>query len=304
MKFIKSPILWVGGKYRNLKHIFPHIQANLTQYTNYAEPMLGGGACFYNVAKHIPCKDIIIGDLNPFLTRIIEFIVEYPTWVNDPKIKKYINKINVYPKLKTEKSQRDFYNTERTALNNNLHEEFSNMIDVVRMLFINRAGFNGLYRINSSGLYNVSIGNLNPLYVHIDWAYLEELHQLLSNDPTFANLIIHYGKSYNEIEYDDISQTVIYMDSPYIPLKSHYGSKVQKTFDQYSKDGFDHILLAKYAQEHKNRFKLMLLNNWDCEEIRDLYQGFHFQSLKNNHTVGPQPRSQNREILISNKKLI
>jgi DNA adenine methylase len=143
---LSSPIKWAGGKRQLLHYIIPYFD---TKFDTYIEPFLGGGAVFFELINgNILTKEhkIILSDINPDLINLYKCIKENP--------QKLISRIK---KLCEEELTVDNYNDLRSQFNQLRKERKQNDRFKLSVLFlvINKTCFNGLYRLNSSGEFNV-----------------------------------------------------------------------------------------------------------------------------------------------------
>ena len=158
MQKLKPIIKWVGGKSQLLHEIEKRLPSFIVkkEQFNYVEPFIGSGAVLFHLLNNYSynINKIVINDLN---TRLIYL---YETIINKPII--FIERINkikkIYNHLKPIE-QKEFYLNRRKEFNN-LDVSKKNKIDIsVLFLFLNKTGFNGMYRENSKGLYNIPFGN-------------------------------------------------------------------------------------------------------------------------------------------------
>ena len=299
---LHSPITWAGGKLRQINHIIPNLLPHINASTIYAEPFLGGGVVFYNIINQSRTKNIVIGDINPYITKIIEMLFEYPEFINRPELKAYLHKINLYEFL-NEKKQREFYNKEKKTFNSNQDLLLSTPEQLLRAMFLNRACRNGMYRLNRKGEFNTSLGKVGKNYKHIPWKYIEELHNLLLNR-NFESITINHCMSYDEANYEDPRNTVLYLDPPYISIKTRISSSY-KSFDTYTKEGFDTEKFAEYVKSIKDDFKYILMNNYDHPDVRELFgPDFFYKTIPSTLRLNVNSTSLLNEVLISNKPFI
>lgn len=157
----------------------------------------------------------------------------------------------------------------------------------VRFIYLNRFGFNGLFRVNGRGEYNVPYGRpkVLPLF---PWAQLEaaarklETAIVLGGDFRFAMEVAQAGD-------------VLYCDPPYLPLGA-------TTFTSYTKEGFDlqeHEVLTELALKAASRGAYVAISNHDTAQVRELYAGFEIHSLMcaRNISANSASRTPARELI-------
>tara|TARA_B100002052_G_scaffold191676_1_gene174689 strand:- start:129 stop:1178 length:1050 start_codon:yes stop_codon:yes gene_type:complete len=281
---LKPLIKWAGGK-TILSNILLEI-VNISmkkEKINYYEPFFGGGALFFRLVSEDKIKSAVINDKIPHLVSFYETI----------KNKKNINAIHEqtisfekeFNNLDTRKKRETIYKQWSDEFNSlwlNIetidkkevikgHTKPRNMDERIRsaslFLALNKAGFNGMFRLNNSGKFNIPIGDKTQLNI-VNEDSLERASKALKD------VEIHCG-SYEEIlppnKKIDPKTSFIYLDPPYIP-----NSKTA-SFTDYSKEGFkeeDHIKLAEVFQELVNGgYKVVLSNNNNPEAVGKYVKG-------------------------------
>ena len=241
----KPFVKWVGGKRQLLQQfrdmdLYPPDKFDPITAT-YFEPFIGGGAMFFDLLP----KKAVLSDMNP------ELVVTYNVIKND--VEALIVKLKEHQK----KNNKEYYLKIR-ALD---VKKLSDVNIAARFIYLNRTCFNGLYRVNSSGGFNVPFGDQkNPLIC--DEVNLKKAHKAMK-----LTKILHqdYKKVLDKAKKGDF----IYFDPPYYPVN-------KTSFISYTKDGF----LEKQQEELKDTFlKLhkrgcyVMLSNSDTPFINDLYSG-------------------------------
>lgn len=221
-----KPILkWAGGKRQLLEEIrsrFPE------EYNHYHEPLFGGGAVFFDLEPEN-------GSINDTNTRLINFyrqvrdnpdeLLEILTTFEDPESEPDPNK-EFAEESRKGKEIKNYYYQQRELFNRRpCGEDFDPLEEAALLLYLNRTCYNGLYRENSSGGFNVPIGR----YTNPDWIREDEIYtasKVLENteirNEDFSYIL-------HEAEEDDL----IYFDPPYKPMSS------TAYFTDYSAEGFD-----------------------------------------------------------------
>ncbi|MDA9165924.1 Dam family site-specific DNA-(adenine-N6)-methyltransferase [Candidatus Poseidoniaceae archaeon] len=215
---------WAGGKGRLMKQILPRLPPlHNTEYT-FFEPFLGGGALFFELESKGLIKSAHLSDINP------ELVLCYVTIKNDIELLieelKRLNK--KYPKR--DAYRKKFFYRIRDKWNESLCDDISTLTKkqaakrVAKTIFLNKTCFNGLFRVNSKGKFNVPYGYYkNPSFVN------EENLRDVSKSLECATIKC---QPYNHIKLEGNSNFV-YFDPPYRPLTD------SSSFTAYSKSGFN-----------------------------------------------------------------
>jgi DNA adenine methylase len=270
---------WAGGKRQLLEQLQAHLPPELDQggVTRYVEPFVGSGALFFSLVQAYNIQDCLLADVNPELILVYKTIQQGVTEL----IESLEELENRYLELNQDRRKefyylvREKYNQQRERIR---YREFTPdwVPRAAYMIFLNRTGYNGLFRLNSKGEYNVPFGRYkNPRI--LDAGNLGEVARLLQD------VCIRYG-DFEEIEDFVDAQTLVYFDPPYRPL-----SKTAH-FTSYATGGFEdreQLRLATfYRRLHLKGCKLMLSNsdphNVDTEDdfFERAYQGFRIERLQ------------------------
>ncbi|MCL2187499.1 MAG: Dam family site-specific DNA-(adenine-N6)-methyltransferase [Defluviitaleaceae bacterium] len=226
----KPFIKWAGGKSQILNDIRAQYPRELGRgIKKYAEPFVGGGAVLFDILNRFDMEEVYISDINR------ELIHSYTSIKND--VASLIASLKALEEtyLHADDAQRkEIYYINRDRFNmlkqhNDISVELASLF-----IFLNRTCFNGLYRVNSKGGYNVPQGNYkNPCICDV-----QNLHAV--SDKLQRVIITHadYQHSRNFIDRD----TFCYFDPPYRPLTE------TANFNAYAQDGFDDNAQANLAQ--------------------------------------------------------
>ena len=286
---------WVGGKGQLLSQLEAALPESL--YNNeftYIEPFVGGGAMlFFMLQRFSNIKRVIINDINTNLTEAYKNIKYSPKELvlKLKEIEKeYLNIIN-------ESSRKDFYLKMRNQFNN---DTLSSIDKTSLLLFLNRTCFNGLYRENSQGKFNVPFGKYsNPTICNEDVIFADS--ELLNK----YNVEIYNGDF--EIMIDDNNLTFYYFDPPYRPLNE------TSSFNSYVKGNFDdneQKRLANFCHKLSQKDNcLWMLSNSDCSAknpddlfFENLYNNFNIMRVYASRSVNAvaSKRGKLSELLITN----
>lgn len=217
----KPFVKWAGGKGQLISQLEALFPSDIAARDNliYVEPFVGGGAMlFYVLAKYRNITHAIINDFNGDLVCTYKIIRDDPLSLIE-ELAKYQDQ---YRACENEGSRKEYFLIKRSRYN----QRNSNPVETAALfIFLNRTCFNGLYRVNSKGLYNVPFGRaVNPLIC--------DRETILADSELLQNVEIHNGDF--EGVYSHITgKAFVYFDPPYRPLPK------TPSFTAYSKDGFN-----------------------------------------------------------------
>ncbi|MEQ0488203.1 DNA adenine methylase [Anaerococcus murdochii] len=289
----KPFIKWAGGKSQLLHEIRKYYPFD-EKINRYCEPFVGAGAVLFDVLNSFDLKEVYISDINK------EAINSYKVIRDDVE-----NLIELLEEFQNE--YKDLTHEERKAIYYKNREEF-NRLKVLKnsdslkraalFIFLNKTGFNGLYRENMRGLFNVPIGSYkNPKIL--------DKENILNVNKKLQNVEIIHGDYKKSADFID-ENTFVYFDPPYRPIKP------TSNFTSYSKDSFtdeDQIELAEFFKKMDEKSAHLLLSNSDPKNydlnddfFDDLYKGFNIKRVKASRTINSNKneRGQIYEVLINN----
>lgn len=290
----KPFIKWAGGKTQLLtqfENILPHNLEEAEHFT-YIEPFVGGGAMlFHMLQKYTNIGRVIINDINPNLITAYRVIRDTPErLITDLKMLQ-----REFRQNSNEEARKEYFLRIRKSYNEDTHNDVTN---TAMFIFLNRTCFNGLYRVNSKGYFNVPFGKYtNPTICD------EEL--LLEDSKILQNVEILCG-DYTLIERYVDNNTFIYFDPPYRPLST------TSSFTSYSKENFDDTeqtrLAHFFARLSRYGCKMMLSNSDCCAQnpndtfFENLYGNFIIYKVHASRFVNaiPSKRGKLTEILVRN----
>lgn len=264
-------IKWAGGKKQLLEQINKYLPK---KFNKYLEPFVGGGALFFYL---LPNKAILI-DNNEELINCYRVIKN--------KIGELINS------LKKHKNIKDYFYKIRSI--DRIPEEFKKLTDVERasrIIFLNRCCFNGLYRVNSKGEFNVPFGKYeNPKFC--------DEENLLAVNTVIKDIQIINGDFKECLELAE-KDDFIYFDPPYQPVST------TANFTSYTKENFnkeDQVRLFKVYEELDNRGCKVMLSNSYNDFILDLYKKYDLKTVYAKRAINSDAsgRGQIKEVLIIN----
>ena len=245
----KPFIKWVGGKGQLIEQLEALLPADFSERENvtYIEPFVGGGAMlFYMLQKYPNIKSAVINDINPDLTLCYQVVRDNPT-----ELVKSLDAIQTeYHALRTEEERKIFFLNKRDRFNTKSLDSIENC---TLFFFLNRTCFNGLYRVNKDGKFNVPFGKYStPTICDADTIYADS--RLLQKVEIMTG---DFEQTYNKIE----DNTFFYFDPPYRPLSN------TSSFNDYSKEDFNDNaqIRLKYFCDKLNEIGVdFMLSNSDC----------------------------------------
>ena len=292
-KQAKPFVKWVGGKGQLLSQIDSALPKRLFmgKEVTYIEPFVGGGAMlFYMLEKFQNIKKAIINDINK------DLIIAYKTVRDNPKeLINRLKEIEIEYLALNEEKRKEYFLEKRDLYNTKQLPEIEN---ASLFIFLNRTCFNGLYRVNSKGLFNVPFGKYaNPKIC--------DEPTILKDSKLLQKVEIFNSDFENTINYIN-KNTFFYFDPPYRPLN------VTSSFNSYSKEAFnddEQIRLKRFCDKISQMECFLILSNSDCKSVNplnvffdDLYSKYKIERVWASRSVNAnsEKRGKLTELLISN----
>lgn len=248
---ISPCIKWAGGKGQLLGEIEKRMPSN---FENYFEPFVGGGSVLFFFQP----SSAFINDINPQLINL------YRQIQSDPE--KVISSVNA---LDAEECSAATYLKNREEYNRRIKEHILDCFTASLFIWLNKHCFNGLYRVNNKGFFNVPYNN-RLKGNSIDRENIRSMSKYLKKVKMSC-------LDFEEAVKNAVQGDFVYFDSPYFP------ESPTANFTSYVKGGFlpeDHERLARIFKElDKKGIKVMLSNN-DVETVRELYRGYRIESFE------------------------
>ena len=273
---LKPFVKWAGGKTQillKIKELMPD------KYGTYLEPFVGGGALFLNIAPN----RAIINDSNE------ELISVYKCFKSK---KKFNELLNILRQHEQNHSDEYFYQV-RNMDRLDTYKKLSIVEKAARMVYLNKACFNGLYRVNSKGFYNVPSGRKTKVNTFaLD--NMEHLYDYFSN-----NRISIFNADFERVALKAKEGDFVYFDPPYDTWED------KNSFTSYSKDAFgkeEQVRLANLYKRLDARGVKLMLSNHNTAFINKLYQGFNIHEIKAKRMINSKAsgRGNVMEVLITN----
>jgi DNA adenine methylase len=244
-------VKWAGGKGQLIPQIVRLIP---TRFARYFEPFLGGGAVFFQIATSDTTSD-----RNAFLSDINAELIDAYKVIKD-HVEELISAL-IYHQIEYNKSPKKYYYHLRDSI------KVLNKIDkAARFITLNKTCYNGLYRVNRNGLFNVPIGRYkNPIICDAD--NLRKISIVLKRSGSYLRVSDYKKILVEKAEKDDF----VYLDPPFFPISN------TANFTSYTNNGFsleDQKDLAAIFNELTGKGCKVLLSNSNTEEIRRLYSNY------------------------------
>ena len=294
----KPFVKWAGGKGQLLTQLDRHLPRQLDgRAFTYIEPFVGGGAMlFHMLREHPEIHRAVINDINAHL------VTAYHTVKNNPvELIAQLREVErQYSAFETEEAKKDYYLEVRRMFN---EAELDEIDRTKYLIFLNRTCFNGLYRENAKGKFNVPFGRYaHPVICNEDaiMADSEALNR--------ANVIILNGDFTDILQYiDEEGLNFVYFDPPYRPLSS------TSSFNSYVKEEFDddeQRRLRDFANLLDKKGNVCwMLSNSDCSSkkpedmfFENIYDGFNIYRVHASRAINANPAKRGKltELLICN----
>ncbi len=294
-KTVKPFLKWAGGKGQLLKEIEHYYPFNNDSITKYAEPFVGGGAVLFDILSKYDLEEIYISDINAELINTyriirndIDALIEMLYAMQNDFIPFNTDERKVYYMLKRER-----FNDLKVNGNENINIEKAAL-----MIFLNKTCFNGLFRVNKKGLFNVPMGAYkNP--VICDESNLRAVSQKLQR------VSIVCGDYRVAADFID-ENTFVYFDPPYRPITE------TASFTSYTENVFDdnaQIELARFVDMmHQRGAKVVISNsdpknsNTEDDFFDNIYAAYKIKRVEANRMINcnSEARGKIKELLISN----
>lgn len=257
---------WAGGKGKLIQQYLPYLP---TDFKTYYEPFLGGGAVFF----HLLPAAAILTDINPELINTYRCVRDQVEEV-----------ISLLEKHKLKHNKEYYYEMRSRAGNSDVER-------AARFIYLNKTCFNGLYRENSQGAFNVPIGKYkNPLICNA------ELLRSVSAALRTAQIEVRPFEAV--LNFAKTGTDFVYFDPPYHPLSP------TSNFTAYSRLGFteaDQIKLKETFATLAGWGVKVMLSNSDCCLIRELYQDFNIHPISAARAINSKSNKRGKiyEVLVT-----
>jgi len=266
----KPFLKWVGGKSQLRLNLLSRLPAS---FVRYFEPFLGGGALFFALQ---PSK-AYLSDIN------LDLINTYRAIQN--------NVSELIEDLKQHRYDKDYYYKIRNIDRTLDYLEWTDIQKASRLIYLNKSCFNGLYRVNSKGYFNVPMGSYNNPKI-LDEENLLACSKALKK----CNISIH---PFLEIEDILDKDDFVYFDPPYAPLNT------TSNFTSYTQDGFGsqmQVELRDFCNRLTDRGVKFMLSNSSAPLILDLYEKYHIEFVYASRAINSKGENRGKipEVIVRN----
>ena len=269
-------VKWAGGKHQlleKIKELMPR------EYANYYEPFVGGGALLFELAPKIAT----INDVN------LELLAIYNCMKDDELYKLMLKELDKHE----ENHNEEYYYEVRSWDRDNRFELEPLWKRAARAIYLNKACFNGLYRVNAKGYFNVPSAKKEKVNTY-DLDNMESIHNYFKND----NITILSG-DFVEATRTAKEGDFVYFDPPYDNFEDKESFTAYSKFD-FNKD--DQVRLANCFKDLANRGVKCMLSNHNTKFINELYKDFniHIVNAKRMINANASGRGNVEEVIITN----
>ncbi len=290
----KPFIKWVGGKSQLIEQLDAQLPSDFDKWDDvtYVEPFVGGGAMLFYMLQHYPnIRRAVINDINLDLATCYRTVRDNPIQL----VESLRNIESEYLSLQTEEDRKKFYMAVRDRYN---EKNLCPIENTAKFIFLNRTCFNGLYRVNKKGLYNVPFGRYtkpticDPQTIYRDSEILQCV-EILNGD--FEETFRHAN-----------GKTLFYFDPPYRPLSD------TSSFNDYTKEAFNddsQMRLKEFCDRINEAGYKFMLSNSDCKGENDedgffdvIYCAYKIERVWASRSVNANPSKRGKltEILVRN----
>lgn len=285
-------VKWVGGKSQLLDEIRKNYPFKIKKY---CELFVGGGAVLFDILGHFQPEFVLINDINE---ELINTYLQIKSNCLDV-IEGLEVLQDIYKKQPLERNKELFY--EKRARYNELKtigNKTDNIEKAILFIFLNKTCFNGLYRVNSKGMFNVPFNSAEKVFLY-------DKDNLLACSEYLRNVEMRAG-DYKECKKYIDKETFVYIDPPYRPLTQ------TSAFTSYSKSGFsdkEQIELGAFVADISNNGAFVLVSNSDPKNANvndnffdDLYSCFKIKRVSAYRMINSNVKKRGtiNELLITN----
>ena len=263
-------VKWVGGKRQLMFELLKNMPET---YNRYFEPFIGGGALFFELQPQ-----------NGYISDMNEELINLYTVVRD-------DVYNLIDDLNKHEISKEYFLKIRNLDRTEKYNKLSDIQKASRFIYLNRTCFNGMYRVNSQGQFNVPFGNYkNPRIV--DAENLINCSKLLKNTEICCG---DFSKILSKVKKDDF----VYFDPPYVPLNE------TSSFTSYTRDGFDidmQFKLRDVCDELDSMGVKFMLSNSDTKLINELYSNYEIKKVFASRAINANGKGRGKitEVLVRN----
>lgn len=278
MKELTKPkpfVKWAGGKRQIIEELKKYIPE---EYGCYYEPFLGGGALLFELMP----KNAVVNDCNKELMNVYEMLFDY---------KNFVLMGNLLNKHERKHSEKYFYEIRDLDRDVEKFSKLKNYEKAARTIYLNKSCFNGLYRVNKKGLFNVPFGKKNVVNTY-DGENLLNIHTYFNNNDVKL-LCTDFALAVSDAKEGDF----VYFDPPYDTYNNSFTSYTQEGFGKEEQKKLSEL----YRELDKKGVKLMLSNH-NTEYIRELYDGYNIHVINAKRAINSKGNKRGlvEEVIITN----
>mgnify|MGYP001308173567 CR=1 FL=1 len=273
---LAAPVLkWAGGKRQLLKEITKHIPED---FSTYYEPFLGGGAVLFQLQP----SRAVINDINEELINVYMVIRD--------QVEELIEELK---KHKERNNKEYYYKIRELDRDAEKYRQLSNMQKAARTIYLNKTCYNGLFRVNSKGQFNVPYGRYKKPDI-VNETTLRAVSDYLNK----ADITIMCG-DFEEAVKEAEEGSFVYFDPPYDPISA------TSNFTAYSAESFnreEQIRLKRLCDKLNEKGVKFLLSNSATDFILDLYKDYHIEIVQANRSINSKGNRRGKidEVLVKN----
>lgn len=267
-------VKWAGGK----RQLLPAIGERLPEkFASYYEPFIGGGAVLFELQP----KHAVVNDINEALINLYKQI--------QTSVELLMEEIDAFDQGLAEACDpKEYFYSVRKRYNEFLAEGKHDLVSAALLLFLNKHCFNGLYRVNAKGLFNVPFNGSSAV------SYSRE--NLVAASIFLKNVTILQG-DFEAACAEAKKGDFVFFDSPYAPLNP-------TSFEAYTKEGFsqeEHVRLANLFKELTERGCYCMLTNHNTPFIQELYQEFTVEEIQVRRSINSDASKRTgTEVIVRN----
>ena len=268
-------VKWAGGK----RQLLPTIKEMLpNEFGTYFEPFIGGGAVMFEIKP----RKVVFGDINE------ELIGTYKN-IKDNK-NKLVKLLDEYTDgHNNARDKRGFFYSLRDEYNKEIFIDAFSVKCSALFIYLNKTCFNGLYRVNGKGMFNVPFNNKNNVNLY-DLDNLNNISDYLKNARIKC---CDFEETCNPASKGDF----VFFDSPYAPLKDN-------SFESYTKEGFsleNHQRLAELFRRLSDKGVYCMLTNHNTDLINELYKEFNIKIIQVKRMINSDASKRTgEEVIVTN----
>lgn len=273
---VKPFVKWAGGKTQILEKIREYMPK---KFNMYYEPFLGGGAVFFDL---VPSK-AVISDSNK------ELVSAFKCFQNKESFELLIDEVIKHQNNHSE----EYYYQIREVDRSKRYEFLPDYVKAARMIYLNKSCFNGLYRVNSKGYFNVPSGKYEKVNAYDEKLYLNIFSYFSSNKITILN------EDFEKVVSSAKKNDFVYFDPPYDTYEE------QNNFTSYSKENFgkdEQVRLSEVFKRLSKKGVYAMLSNHNTKLINELYKDFNINVIQAKRSINSKAngRGNVEEVIITN----